>query len=142
MVFQNHKNRSFRGVSKESVLGQVLFSLYINNAPASLPTSFSFSVYADNLAIWSSSHSVPTAVEAKEEALIRLERCCATAASVFIQPRLSFISFCTASYGLFAPHALWQLSVSTTAGTGPGELVGFWGSMVFRRAPNPSKGIG
>ena len=77
VVFQNHKSRSFRvrrGVLQGSFLGPVFFSLFINDLPASLPSSVSCSLYADNLAIWSSSHSVPTAVEATQGALFRLER--------------------------------------------------------------------
>ena len=50
------------------------FSLSINDLPASLPSSVSCSVYADDLAIWSSSLSVPTAVEATQGALFQLER--------------------------------------------------------------------
>ena len=56
-----------------SVLGPVLFSLFINDLPASLPFSVSCSLYANDLAIWSSSPSVPTVVEATQ-ALFRLER--------------------------------------------------------------------
>ena len=79
MVFQNHKSRSFpvrRGALQGSVLGPVLFSFFINDLPASLPSSVSCSLYADDLAIWSSSSSlsVPTAVEATQGALFRLKR--------------------------------------------------------------------
>ena len=77
VVYQNHKSRSFRvrrGVLQGSVLGSVLFSLFINDLPASLPSPISCSLYADDLAIWSSSPSIPTAVEATQGALFRLER--------------------------------------------------------------------
>ena len=76
MVYQNHKSRSFqirRGAPQESILGPVLFSLFINDFSASLPSSVSYSLYADDLAIWSSSFSVPTTVETTQEALFRLE---------------------------------------------------------------------
>ena len=58
VVFQNHKSRSFRvhrGVPQGSVLGRVLFSLFINNLSAFLPSSVSCSLYADDLATWFSS---------------------------------------------------------------------------------------
>ena len=57
---------------KDPFLAQY-FSLFIIDLPASLPSSVSCSLYADDLAIWSSSPSVPTAVEATQGALFQLE---------------------------------------------------------------------
>ena len=67
VVYQNHKSRYFR-VRQSVLLGSVHFSLFINDLPASLPSSVSCSLYADDLAIWSSSPLVETT-----QALFRLE---------------------------------------------------------------------
>ena len=61
-------------VFRKDPLLALYFSLFINNLPASMTSSISCSLYADDLAIWSSSPSVPTAVEATQGALFRLER--------------------------------------------------------------------
>ena len=76
MVYQNHKSRRFRvrGSGRQgSILGPILLSLFINDLPTSLPSTVSCSLYADDLAIWSSSPSVPAAVEATQGTLIQLE---------------------------------------------------------------------
>ena len=101
VVYQNHKSRSFqvrRGVPPGSVLGPVLFSLFENDLPASLPPSVSCSLYADDLAIWSSCPSVPTAMEATQAALFRLERW-SEYWCLFLNP-----SKCEASFFLVDPH--------------------------------------
>ena len=77
MVYQNHKSRSFhihRDVQQGSVLDRVLFFLFINDLPAYLPSFVSSSLYPGDLAIWSPSPSVPTAVETIQGALFRSER--------------------------------------------------------------------
>ena len=51
-----------------------IFSLFINDLSVSLSSSVSYSLYTDNLAIWSSFSSIPTSVEVKQGALMRLER--------------------------------------------------------------------
>ena len=69
VVFQNHKSHFFR-VRQGVLQGSVPFTIFINDLPASLFSSVSCSLYADDLAIWSSSPSVPTAVEATQGALV------------------------------------------------------------------------
>ena len=65
------------------------------------------------------------------------------AAPVNTHPRTPLISFCTVQLRtLCAAHSLATLCLSTTSGSDPGELPGFWGSMVFRHAPIPRKGSG
>ena len=101
VVYQHHKSRSFRvrrGVPQESVLGPVLFSLFINDLPASLPSFVSCSFYADDLAIWSSSPLVPNAVEATQGALFRLE-CWSKYWCLSLNP-----SKCEASFFSVDPH--------------------------------------
>ena len=66
-------------------------SFYLNDLPASLPFSISCSLYADDLAIWS---SVPTAVKATQGSLFRLEHWCLPLNS----------SKCEASFFLVDPH--------------------------------------
>ena len=59
-------------VSEGSILGPVLFSLYINDLPTFLPASVKTSLYADDLAIWASSPSVECATAVVQAALNRL----------------------------------------------------------------------
>ena len=59
------------------------------------------------------------------------------------RPRTSLISFCTVQLQtLCAALSLATLCLFMTSGPDPGELPGFWGSMVFRHAPIPRKGSG
>ena len=65
------------------------------------------------------------------------------AAPADTRSRTSLISFCTVQVRtLCAAHSLATLCLFTISGPGPGELPGFWGSMVFRHAPIPRKGSG
>ena len=65
------------------------------------------------------------------------------AAPVDTRPRTSLISFCTVQLRtLCAAHSLATLCLCMTSGPDPGELPGFWGSMVFHHAHIPRKGSG
>ena len=85
---QSHKSRSFRvsrGVPKRSVFGPVLFSLFINDLPASLPSSVSCNLYADDLVISSFFRLVLTAMETTKGALIPLIAVLSTGVLLSIQ---------------------------------------------------------
>ena len=63
------------------------------------------------------------------------------AVPVNTRPRTPLISLCTVLLRtLCATHSLATLCISMTSGPDPGELPGFWGSMVFCHAPIPRKG--
>ena len=65
------------------------------------------------------------------------------AAPADTRPSTSLISFCTVQLRtICAAHSLATFCLSTSFGQGPGELPGFWGSMVFPHAPIPRKGSG
>ena len=65
------------------------------------------------------------------------------AAPADTRPRTPFTSFCTVQLRtLCVARSLATLCLSTTSGPGPGELPGFWGSMVFHHALIRQKGFG
>ena len=76
MVIQNRKSCSFESVElvcKDPFL-VLYFFFFLLMTFLPLCLRLSGALYADNLAIWSSSLSVPVAVEATQGALIQLER--------------------------------------------------------------------
>ena len=65
------------------------------------------------------------------------------AAPVDTCPKTPLISFYTVQLRtLCVTHSLAMFYLSMTSGPDPGELLGLWGSMVFRHAPIPHKGSG
>ena len=72
----------------------------------------------------------------------RIEKCL-LAVPADTCPRTLLISFCTVQLRtLCTAHSLATLYPCTTSDPDPGELLGFWGSMVFRHAPIRRKGSG
>ena len=71
--------------------------------------------------------------------IVRIEN--PAAVPVDTRPRTPLISFCTVQLRtLCAAHSLATLCLFTTSGPDPGELPGFWGSMIFRHAPSIGRG--
>ena len=65
------------------------------------------------------------------------------AAPADTRSRTPLISFSTVQLRtLYAAHYLATLCLSTISGPKPGELPGFWGSIIFCHAPIPQKGLG
>jgi len=76
VLFRGARSRSFRirrGVLQGSVLGPALFILYVDDLAKTLPQEPKHSLYADDLAIWSSSPDPLKDVHSVQKALDHLE---------------------------------------------------------------------
>ena len=71
----------------------------------------------------------------------RIENPSCSACGHSSQDASHFTLHCPATDSLH-PSLLATLCLPTTSGPDPGELLGFWGSMVFRHASIPRKGSG
>ena len=62
------------GVSQSGVLSPTLFLIYVNDIIQNLPKHVKGAIYADDLALWCTEESLPTANYRMQEALNSLQR--------------------------------------------------------------------
>ena len=72
----------------------------------------------------------------------RIENPSCSACKHSSQDTSHLILHCAATGSLCTAHSLASVCLPTTSGPDPGELPGFWGSIVFRHVPIPQKGSG